>query len=108
MGSGGWRAWALDGPQVMRIVPAAFVVLPGTAMDFDLDGQIVFFVAQLGPGHDAVFVGVAVGVLGWGGEDGFDDREVFFIRADLLRGLDTTREPEGAGFFGFFIECFFR
>ena len=81
----------------MRVMPSALVVLPGPALHFDLDGQVIFLVAQLGPRHDAVLVWVAVRISCRRDHDGLDDGEVLLVRADLLGGLDSAGQPESSG-----------
>ena len=92
-----------DGPQVVGVMPFALGVFPGAALDLDFNGQIVVRCAEFGTGHDAVFVGVGMRIGSRGCENGFDDRKIFFVGADLLRFLDSPCEPKGSGFFGVFV-----
>ena len=68
----------------MGIVPAAFGIFPGAALDFGLDCNVLILVAELGAGHDAIAIRVRVGVLGRGDDDVFDDGEVFLVGPYLL------------------------
>ena len=93
-------------PQIVRVVPAAFIILPWAALDFGFDGDVLVFGAQFGPRHDAVFVGVRVWVWRRGVDDCFDDWKIILVGADLFCGLNAACKPKGCDFLVLFVGKF--
>ena len=80
-------------------MPTALAVLPGAALHFNLYGQVLILLADLGTAHDAIPVlWMAVRVSGRRHHDCFDDGEIVFVRAYLLRGLNAAGEPQRSCF----------